>query len=94
MLKRSGVVRLLHVAAVVWLLAPAPVAQIHQGPFTEDFPPEEFAARRTRVMERIGDGVAILQGTTERPGEQLFRQSNQFEKLMKEPGISQLIKKR
>lgn len=78
MLKRSGAVRLLHVAAVVWLLAPAPVAQIHQGPFTEDFPTEEFAARRTRVMERIGDGVAILQGTTERPGEQPFRQSNQF----------------
>jgi Xaa-Pro aminopeptidase len=29
-------------------------------------------------MERIGDAVAILQGTTERPGEQPFRQSNQF----------------
>ena len=29
-------------------------------------------------MARIGDGVAILQGTTERPGEQPFRQSNQF----------------
>lgn len=42
------------------------------------FPPEEFAARRARVMERIGDGVAILQGTIERPGEQPFRQGNQF----------------
>lgn len=42
------------------------------------FPPEEFAARRTRVMQQIGDGVAILQGTTERPGEQPLRQSNQF----------------
>jgi Xaa-Pro aminopeptidase len=29
-------------------------------------------------MKAIGDGVAILQGTTERPGEQPFRQSNQF----------------
>jgi Xaa-Pro aminopeptidase len=45
---------------------------------TEIFPPEEFAARRARVIERIGDGVAILQGTTERPGEQPFRQNNQF----------------
>ena len=44
----------------------------------EIFPPEEFAARRARVMERIGDGVAILQGTTERPGEQPLRQNNQF----------------
>jgi Xaa-Pro aminopeptidase len=29
-------------------------------------------------MARIGDGVAILQGTTERPGEQALRQNNQF----------------
>jgi Xaa-Pro aminopeptidase len=42
------------------------------------FPPDEFASRRARVMERIGDGVAILQGTTERPGEQPLRQNNQF----------------
>jgi Xaa-Pro aminopeptidase len=44
----------------------------------EIFPPEEFAARRAKVMAAIGDAVAILQGTTERPGEQPFRQSNQF----------------
>jgi len=42
------------------------------------FPPEEFAARRARVMEKIGDGVAVIQGTTERPGEQPLRQANQF----------------
>ena len=29
-------------------------------------------------MERIGDAVAVLQGTTERPGEQPLRQNNQF----------------
>src|SRR5258706_15225030 len=46
--------------------------------FTDVFPPGEYAARRARVMEKIGDGVAILQGTTERPGEQPLRQSNQF----------------
>src|SRR5580765_4869569 len=45
---------------------------------TEIFPPEEFAARRAKVLADIGDAVAILQGTTERPGEQPFRQSNQF----------------
>jgi Xaa-Pro aminopeptidase len=42
------------------------------------FTPQEFAARRARVMAKIGDGVAILQGTTERPGEQPLRQGNQF----------------
>jgi Xaa-Pro aminopeptidase len=52
-----------------------------QPEFTDVFPPEEYRARRTRVMERIGDAVAILQGTTERPGEQPLRQSNQFHYL-------------
>jgi Xaa-Pro aminopeptidase len=45
---------------------------------TEIFPAEEFTARRARVIATIGDGVAILQGTTERPGEQALRQNNQF----------------
>jgi Xaa-Pro aminopeptidase len=45
---------------------------------TEVFPPAEFAARRAKVLAQIGDAVAILQGTTERPGEQPLRQSNQF----------------
>src|ERR1700704_6462244 len=49
-----------------------------QPVFTDVFPPGEYATRRARVMERIGDGVAILQGTTERPGEQPLRQNNQF----------------
>ncbi len=49
-----------------------------QPVFTDAFPPAEYAARRARVMEKIGDAVAILQGTTERPGEQPLRQSNQF----------------
>src|SRR6266567_756922 len=49
-----------------------------QPVFTDVFPPEEYAARRARVMQKIGNAVAILQGTTERPGEQPLRQSNQF----------------
>jgi Xaa-Pro aminopeptidase len=44
----------------------------------EIFPPAEFAARRARIIEKIGSGVAVIQGTTERPGEQPFRQNNQF----------------
>jgi Xaa-Pro aminopeptidase len=49
-----------------------------QPVFARIFPPEEFAARRAAVMKEIGNGVAILQGTTERPGEQPMRQNNQF----------------
>lgn len=49
-----------------------------QPVFTNVFPPDEYAARRAKVMEKIGDAVAVMQGTTERPGEQPLRQSNQF----------------
>jgi Xaa-Pro aminopeptidase len=59
------------------LLIAAASAVAQQG-FTDAFPPEEFAARRAAVMAQIGDGVAILQGTTERRGESPLRQSNQF----------------
>jgi Xaa-Pro aminopeptidase len=62
-------------AALLAMVAASAHAQ--QG-FTDAFPPEEFAARRAKVMTSIGDGVAILQGTTERRGESPLRQSNQF----------------
>src|SRR5262252_8351242 len=62
------------------LLALFAVALFAQPVFSgsDIFPPEEFAARRAKVMAKIGDGVAIIQGTTERPGEQPLRQANQF----------------
>ena len=44
----------------------------------EVFPSEEFAARRAKVIEKIGDAVAIVLGTTQPPGEMPFRQNNQF----------------
>lgn len=40
-----------------------------QPVFTDVFPPDEYAARRAKVMAKIGDAVAIIQGTTERPDE-------------------------
>jgi len=64
-------------AAVFVVACTASPARGQQG-FTDAFPPEEFAARRARIMTSIGDGVAILQGTTERRGESPLRQSNQF----------------
>src|SRR5829696_618958 len=62
-------------AAVFFIAAPAAQPVFTGG---EIFPPEEFAARRAKMMDRIGDAVAVLQGTTERPGEQPLRQNNQF----------------
>ncbi len=68
---------LLLTAACLVALCALPAAQpVFTG--AEIFPPEEFAARRARVLAQIGDAVAILQGTTERPGEQPLRQNNQF----------------
>jgi Xaa-Pro aminopeptidase len=45
---------------------------------SEVSPPEEFAARRAKVIADIGDGVAIVLGTAEPPGEVPFRQNSQF----------------
>ncbi len=46
--------------------------------FTDAISKEEFAERRARVMEKVGDGVAVLQGATELPSYGKFRQNNQF----------------
>jgi len=65
------------VALLAVVLVAAPTAQpVFRG--DEIFPPEEFAARRAKVMEKIGDGVAIVLGTPGPPGEMPFRQNSQF----------------
>src|SRR5262245_1180228 len=79
--KAMGLKRMRHAPpttlALLLLLLASPSAQpVFTG--ADIFPADEFASRRGRVMERMGDAVAILQGTTERPGEQPLRQSNQF----------------
>ncbi len=55
-------------------------AQPIQGPplFSTSLPKEEFAARRAAVLQKIGDGVAVMQGATETASYEKFRQSNQF----------------
>src|SRR5262245_17894427 len=55
------------------------IASGRQAPlFTDAFPSEEFAARRSKVLAEIGDAVAVLQGATEYPAYVAFRQNNQF----------------
>jgi Xaa-Pro aminopeptidase len=59
------------------LVVAHPTAQpVFRG--TEIFPPEEYAARRAKILAAIGDDVAVVVGTTERAGEEPFRQNNQF----------------
>ena len=50
--------------ALLFLLTCAPIAAA-QALFTDSLPKEEFGARRAKLMEKIGDGVAIIQGTAE-----------------------------
>ena len=64
---------------VAFLLAGCVLTAQQPAPyFTDVFPLEEFAARRGRVMERIGDAVAVIQGAPEMSAEVAFRQNNQF----------------
>jgi len=46
--------------------------------FSTSLPKEEFAARRAKVLGKIGDGVAVMEGYTETASYEKFRQSNQF----------------
>ena len=47
--------------------------------FTRDFPPEEFAQRRTKMYEAIGThAFALVQGAASPVGYTRFRQSNEF----------------
>lgn len=71
---------ILRIALLPLILAALASSLLAQPVFTgtEIFPPEEYAARRAKVIEQIGDGIAIVLGTTEPPGEVPFRQNSQF----------------
>ena len=54
-------------------------SELHaQFGFTEAFAAAEFASRRAAVMDRIGDGIAVVQGAAELPASAVFRQNKQF----------------
>ncbi len=60
-------------------LAGATAAGQDRPLFTTDFPAEEFAARRMRVLDAIGPGAAaVLQGAASPLGYVRFRQTNSF----------------
>ncbi|MBI2833669.1 MAG: aminopeptidase P family protein [Acidobacteria bacterium] len=68
--------RRLFVAAVAALFVQSAGAE--PPLFTDAFPASEFVERRARVMQRLGDAVAILQGATEYAAYVKFRQNNHF----------------
>jgi Xaa-Pro aminopeptidase len=70
--------RTLAFTAIV-LVALSSVRLLAQPPlFTSSMPKEEFAARRAKVFEHIGEGVVVMQGATETSAYEKFRQANQF----------------
>ncbi len=71
---RARLALLVLLAAVAGTIA----AQGQAPLFTDSAPPEEFAARRAKVFAAIGDGVAVLEGSTEYPAYVRFRQNDQF----------------
>jgi Xaa-Pro aminopeptidase len=62
----------------VLTLAPAHAFAQDIPLFTSDFPPQEFAARRAKVYDAIGEGFALVQGAPAPAGYTRFRQSNEF----------------
>ena len=67
-------------AVVLVLLAAGPAAAQEGRPlFTPHFPPEEFAARRAKLFDVLGDtAVAVFQGAPAPHSSARFRQDNQF----------------
>src|SRR5215467_1804058 len=64
-------------AALACAVSHSPI--VAQTPiFTTAFTPAEFAARRAKVMDTIGDAVAIISGATETSTYTKFRQGSQF----------------
>jgi Xaa-Pro aminopeptidase len=66
----------------VWLcLLLSSVIQAQEGIplFTTDFPPQEFAERRAKIYDAIGENnLAVIQGASSPVGFVRFRQSNEF----------------
>ena len=67
------------ILVLFFLAASAAVAQEGVPLFTRDFPREEFAARRARVYEAVGEnGVALIQGAPSPNSYTRFRQTNEL----------------
>ncbi len=66
-----------HARLVFGLLFPLVIFAQDIPMFTRDFPPEEFASRRAKVYDAIGQSIAVLQGAGTPEGYIRFRQFNE-----------------
>jgi Xaa-Pro aminopeptidase len=62
--------------AALTLVGARPAAQ--NPLFTTSLPPDEFAAHRAALFEKVGDALVVLQGAAETGAYLPFRQSNHF----------------
>lgn len=61
------------------MIIPIAIQGYGQNLYQTDFPPEEFADRRDRVYDAIGDNaIALIQGAPSVQGFYVFRQTNTF----------------
>jgi Xaa-Pro aminopeptidase len=67
-------------AGVFATLSAQPAPSHADGPplFPTSLPKEEFAERRAKLFQKIGDAVVVMQGAAETSAYEKFRQSNQF----------------
>lgn len=71
--------RMKTLCSLLVLFVPLILTAQDQYYFQTDFSKEEFAARRDRVYDAMGDNaMALIQGAADVPGFSLFRQSNCF----------------
>ncbi len=67
------------IVAIALLVLPQDAFAQEKHYFQKDFPIDEFAARRAKVFDAIGNGaIALIQGARGIAGFSLFRQSNDF----------------
>jgi Xaa-Pro aminopeptidase len=69
---------MLVVCCLLPLLPKTTAAQEDIPFFTTDFQPQEFAARRAKIYDSIGDSFALVQGAPSPAGYVRFRQMNEF----------------
>lgn len=66
-------------AILFFLLSVVPAISQEKNYYQTDFSKEEFASRRAKIFDAIGDqSIAVIQGSGGVPGVSVFRQSNSF----------------
>ncbi len=66
-------------AILLFLLSIIPAISQEKNYYQTDFSKEEFATRRAKIFDAIGDqSIAVVQGSGGVPGVSVFRQSNSF----------------